>query len=227
MSGYISFVARRAGKVSILAVSSGSLKHIYDPAIYAGDREAFDRFVQRARLSEDQYVPANGLIPLAPWGGGIVVIDFDAKRQWDLQSFREMRCLSLNADGTWQHIQDWYARGWMGAGMVDPRTMRVVAPFVDGENAIKRAWMESVHASSEEAYFAAHPDLDPSSFEAISGATKALPLFRVCPPAWEITSFESDSPTGRSDMMGTLLAAGFDFSDADLRVWHDDHPRPD
>ena len=37
----------------------------------------------------------------------------------------------------------------------------------------------------------------------------------------------SSSPTGRSDMMGVLLAAGFDFSDADLRAWHDDYPCPD
>lgn len=207
MSGFLSFAIRKNGHVDLFATSSGSLHHLYDPKIYAGQEAALTEFTDRARVPPTEY---RGPVPLAPWNYGIVVLDFDTKQQWDLQIAREMRALSGSFDYSWMHFQEWLNAGWLGTGLVDPRSGEVVHPFPaskigDWYENIRDEHFQRVCASSTDSYTSAE-------------AAATSPQIRISPAGWELSSFVAGEKAG---MLKQLMGAGFVFSPADLAAWRD------
>lgn len=210
MSGFLSFAIRRGSQVDVFATSSGSLQHLYDPNLYGGQAAALAAFTDRARMSPDEF---NGPVPFAPWNYGLVVLDFDNKRQWDLQVARDMRDLSGSFDYSWMHFQAWIDAGWLGSGLVNPLTGEVVHKF---PAAGVGDWYEDVRAEHFRCSRAAADDAFPDA-----ETLDTWPVVRISPPGWQISSFELEE---KGEFLVKLVDDGYHFSPSDLCAWRDWHP---
>lgn len=206
MSSFLSFVIRRGGVTDIFGVSSGTLTHLYDPEIYAGTPAAVAGFADR-RLPRSHF---HGRVPLAPWDGGIIVMDFDSRTQWDLQHVRPLPYLSARPDRTWVHLTEWTERGWLADGLVDPRTGEVVTPFV---GTLTAGWLKTV---SEAFFDRLVPDVE--DFRAGVLAFEATPRVQIAPPGWTFRT-GTDGSAGAA-MTAELVTAGFELTTEDHAAWN-------
>lgn len=211
MSGFLTFVSRHRGQARCINISSGSLSHLFDPALYAGDEVALEVFLAQQALGplHTKRLPAP-----APWYMGIVVLDFDTRQQWDMQTARDLRFLSLSFDGSWVHFSKWRERGWLGQGLVDPATRDLVSPFPASG---VRAWYVQHVDAHYERWMQAHPD----DFD---GYVDTAPRLAIAPPGWTLQAFEVEQAP---QLQAVLRDAGFAFSpqdDAEWQQWAREHP---
>jgi len=201
----MSFAVRRNGVISTFAISSGSLLYLYDPKIYAGDQAALTAFKAKTLVPPSEY---KGKVPAAPWGYGLVVLDVDSRRQWDLQIARNLRFLSKEFDWSWQHFTKWRSIGWLGEGLVSPQTGNVVYSFPVAERNI-RNWYDGILQDHREA----QKNVSVEDFMRNAGTA---PAFQISPPGWTFNSFEVEA---KGEMLMKLKEAGFTFKEADLKAW--------
>lgn len=218
MSGSIAVIIRRAGVVTTVDASSGSLQSLYDPDIYAGDEAAIQAFVNKARDPDIQCGVAWDALqqtPLAPVGLGIVVLDFDTKTQWDWQRARWIRLLSYTHDWSWIHASKWVERCWLGAGLVHAETGCLMHAYPDFSGAANPGgrmlfWYEQMQGQHD----AAQAPAVEKDFRAIIASA---PRMRIEPEGWMFVTIDNEGdPAG---LQSLLKAAGFPIMPADDDFW--------
>lgn len=216
MSTFVSMVLRHQGVVHRFGVSSGGLRELYEPALYDGHAAAIASFIEETALSPDDF---EGLVPFAPWMGGLVVIDVDGQRRWDAQRVRCLNELSLDIDGSWRFAPELQGRGWLGKGLVKPGTHELLAPYPASWGF---SWYDAQQALHNKKFDTAFRQKNPGVKDAWTRITQRVaqaPRVPFDPPGWTFSTVDMDDTQGMAALRIALEEAGFKFSSADDEAW--------
>ncbi|MFK4705577.1 hypothetical protein ABIC83_002416 [Roseateles asaccharophilus] len=205
MSGILNIAVRANGVVALGQVTSGALCELYDPLVFEEPAIVLPKFLEENGLRRDE---SSRPAMMAPWAHGLLVIDADLKRWWDLQVSRDLQCFGLDFDWTWKHLDGWKQRGWLGDGLVRPDNGEVVTTFPDAD---LYDWYDVQQQLHRLRAGGARPTPEQRMIQ-----IQTAPRFAARPPGWVKTSFEAGQAV---DMKVQLEDAGFVFSDADETQW--------
>lgn len=192
MSSEISPIFRHQGVEFTGLLSSGMLQDVfYNPRLFAGDPE----ILAKVKGWQEEY-------PRHPSSGGIVVVDLDAKRRWDMQVARNLDLLSGSFDYSWRHYNELEELGWVCEGLY----------LTDGTYARPfKGSPREFEAASREAVSGVGDDFREYMARAVH--------IKIQAPGWTNLSWDIDEPRSRAAMLASLQEAGFVFSAAEVAGW--------
>lgn len=210
MSSLLNFVLRQRGVLHQAVISSGGLSCVFDPALFQGDHETIDAWMKS--------MGDGPMASFCPWGSGLVVIDLDQKKIWDVQVARELNALSRRFDHSWINLKRLHKLGWLGAGLVNLETGAVVVPYPKGGLSID--WYEEEVERSDEAFKAAHPEMNwaKGDMRPYMAMGQVQPRFPFAPKGWTFMPLDDGFGNVMKQRDG-LIADGFPITQADFKGW--------
>lgn len=199
MSSELAVLIRHRGEEFSGLLSSGMVTDLfYDPAFYSGDPRCF------AKLQEwlEPY-------PRRPAAAGMIAMDIDVRRRWDMQGLRNLTLLSRSLDYTWLHFDALNDAGWLCEGLYrnDGSYARKFSGAIDDyEHA-------AALASREAAALVA------SGVGRAEAYSRCAVHLKLQPPDWEWASFDLAAPESKRALMNSLRGAGFEFSETEALGW--------
>lgn len=207
MSSLLNFVLRHNGAMHQAVISSGGLSEIFNPLIFQGDRGAIESYFTRCTEQP--------MRDFCPWGSGLVVIDVDHKKLWDVQIARDLNVLSRTMDHSWMHLDLLEQMGWIGQGLIDLETGSVVALYPKGGMTFE--WYDKQVLAHEKKFKKSHTEMswNAPSMNEFFALGKSQPRIPFAPLDWCFMELPEDVML----QLGGLIADGFRISKKGIKEW--------